>query len=138
MSRLYLDACVIIYFVESVDPFHARVAERVRRHGEDGESDLATSRLSRLECRTRPRRNADTLLLDRYEEFFSARRLLLADVSNAIIERATDLRARYGFKTPDALHLATAIELRADIFLTGDQNLARCDDIVVEVLEATR
>jgi len=45
------------------------------------------------------------------------------------------LRAGYGFKTPDAIHLASAIEAKAGIFLTGDGALARCTELAVEVLE---
>ena len=62
---------------------------------------------------------------------------MLVDLSSSVVERATDLRARYSLKTPDALHLATAIELHADVFLTGDQTLARCADVAVEVLVAS-
>jgi predicted nucleic acid-binding protein len=51
-----------------------------------------------------------------------------------VIERATDLRASYGFKTPDALHLASAIEEKADVFITGDSKLAKCKEIRVEVV----
>jgi predicted nucleic acid-binding protein len=31
------------------------------------------------------------------------------DVSAKVIDRATELRARHGFKSPDAIHLATAL-----------------------------
>jgi predicted nucleic acid-binding protein len=41
----------------------------------------------------------------------------------------------YGFKTSDAIHLATAIEREADLFLTGDMELRRCTELAVEVLE---
>ncbi len=93
-----------------------------------------TSRLSRLECRTKPLRAGDTGLLADYERFFTARRLLIAELSAAVVERATELRARYGFKTPDALHLATALIQRAGTFLTGDAALARCTELTVEVV----
>jgi predicted nucleic acid-binding protein len=53
-----------------------------------------------------------------------------------VLERATDLRARYGFKTPDAIHLATAIEEHVDLFLTGDTALARCREVQVEVIKS--
>ena len=59
----------------------------------------------------------------------------MAEISPAVIERATELRARYGFRTPDAIHVATAIEERADLLLTGDTGLARCTDVKVEVLQ---
>jgi predicted nucleic acid-binding protein len=56
------------------------------------------------------------------------------DVSSAALDRATELRARHGFKVPDAIHLATAIEAGADAFLTGDANLVKCPDLHVELL----
>lgn len=51
-----------------------------------------------------------------------------------IIERATELRARYGFRSADAIHLATALDGGAGIFLTGDASLARCTEIVVDLV----
>ncbi len=52
-------------------------------------------------------------LLAAYDNFFSAKRFVMWEVDSGVIERATDLRARYGFRTPDAIHLATAIESHA-------------------------
>ena len=51
-----------------------------------------------------------------------------------MLDRATDLRVRHGFKVPDAIHLASAIEAGADAFLTGDAGLAKCPDVKVEVI----
>ena len=56
------------------------------------------------------------------------------EVSPAVVERATDLRARYNLKTPDAIHYATAVEVGATVFLTGDRALSRCSEVPVEVL----
>ena len=54
---------------------------------------------------------------------------LLVEINGPVIERATDLRARYSFKTPDAIHLATAIDEGASVFLTGDAELVRCAEL---------
>jgi predicted nucleic acid-binding protein len=59
-------------------------------------------------------------------------------VTGAVIERATELRARYGFRAPDAIHLATAIEEHVDVVITGDVSLARCTEVRVDVLATTR
>ncbi len=45
-------------------------------------------------------------------------------ISTPVIERATTLRAVHNLKTADAIHLATALAERADLFLTGDAAIA--------------
>ena|SRR5712692_1658766 len=135
MSRIYLDACSIIYLVEAASPFHASIVRRLLQHQSDPASQLITSRLSCLECRIRPVRDNDHKLLAAYDGLFGANRMLIVEITAEVVAIATALRARYGFKTPDAIHLASAIEEKADLFLTGDSSLARCTDIAVEVLE---
>jgi predicted nucleic acid-binding protein len=131
--RLYLDAAAIIYAVEGAPALQGLVAGRITETvAADGL--LLTSRLSRLETRVRPLREGRTDLLARYDEFFTRRNVAMIELSAAVVERATGLRARYGFKTPDALHLASAIDAGAEEFLTGDSELARCPDLRVEVL----
>lgn len=95
---------------------------------------LATSRLSRLECRSKPLGAGDLATLAQFDVFFAGAELALVDVSATVIERATDLRAKYNLKTPDALHYATAVEIGATVFLTGDRGLSRCVEVPVEVL----
>jgi len=95
---------------------------------------LVTSRLTRLECRSKPLRAGDLATLAQFDVFFAGVELILAEVSPAAIERATELRARYKLKTPDAIHYATAVEVGATVFLTGDRALTRCSEVPVEVL----
>ena len=132
--RLYLDASAIIYGIEGAPASRNTLIARVA-HAEDMESGIVfTSRLSRLECRVKPLRDRDTELLKKYDEFFTRRRFTVVEISAPIVEKATELRAGYGFKTPEAIHLATAIAQRADLFLTGDAALARCAEVTVGVL----
>ena len=135
MSRIYLDACCIIYLVEAASPFHATIVSRLLRHQADPASRLITSRLSCLECRIRLLKDNDHKLLAAYDNLFGANRMSIAEITAEVVASATTLRARYGFKTPDAIHLASAIEEKAELFLTGDSSLARCTEITVEVLE---
>lgn len=120
MSRLDLDACTIIYLVEGSEPFHRLTVDRLLRHREGSGSVLVSSRLSRLECRTKPTREEDSETLALYDEFFSPGGLVLAPISEDVIERATILRAEHRFiGTPDAIHLATAMIERAQVFPTS-------------------
>ena len=44
------------------------------------------------------------------------------------------LRAQYGFKTPDALHLAAAVIHGCDRFLTNDARLTVCTALPIDIL----
>jgi predicted nucleic acid-binding protein len=130
--RLYLDANAIIYAVEGNLAFRRAALDWIQRTRDSLEGQLLTSQLSRIECRSKPAAEGARDLLLRYDRFFQFARL--GEVTAEVIERATDLRARFNTRTPDAIHLATAIRDKADYFLTGDRGLARCTDIEVVVL----
>ena len=73
-------------------------------------------------------------VLARYDALFGAGRITVLDLDAPTVDRATLLRAKFNLKTPDALHLASAIVGGAAVFLTGDAVLARCTDVTVEVV----
>jgi predicted nucleic acid-binding protein len=132
--RLYLDANVIIYSIVGASPFRDSVLARLLTIEAMPNGLILTSRLSRLECRTKPIRDGNAGLLASYETFFTRSSLRLLEIDAAVMERATDLRVRYGFKTPDAIHVATALVCGADVLLTGDRHLARCGEIRIDVI----
>ena len=133
MAEAYRDACCFIYLVEGEPKWKSVVSARMAAFGPAAR--LATSELSRLECRTKPMHDGNLALLAQYDSLFSAARLELVALNTAVIDCATLLRAEYGFKTPDALHLATALESGASVFVTADGKLKRCSAIRVEVLQ---
>ena len=120
VADIYLDACCFIYLVGSrVGGLSSRngsaISNRPRglsRRSSRGSSAARSQRAMVTEC-----------LLRRYDMLFGAGRVVVLDVSAEVIDRATDLPARYGFKTPDAIHLATAIESAATEFWTGDAGI---------------
>ncbi len=135
--RLYLDANPIIYSIEGVPEFRLAALGWIER-AEAVQGAVITSRLSRLECRVKPLRDGNAELLERFEGFFSREGLELVEVDADVIEQATELRANHNFRPPDAIHIASALKAKADIFLTGDRNLERCPGLTVEVLSGPR
>ena len=121
MSRAYLDSCIVIYYVERESAIATRIGAALRAFEPD--SVVVVSDLVRMECRVRPRRLADNPLLARYDMFFVRGQVIVAPMHTATFDLATDLRARHGLKTPDALHLATALEQGCDEFWTRDRRL---------------
>lgn len=49
--------------------------------------------------------------------------MLVIPFSNAIAFRAGELRRAHNLKTPDAIHVATALEVGADTLITNDRRL---------------
>jgi predicted nucleic acid-binding protein len=128
--RVYLDAAPVIYLVEQVKPFATAVTAKVGAAG----TVLVASDLTRMECLVRPLRAGDTRLAQDYEDFFAAQIGEMVLFATAVFRRAASIRARENFKTPDALHLAAAVEAGCDSFLTNDAQLARFTGIAVEVI----
>ena len=56
-------------------------------------------------------------------------------IDAAIAERAAELRARYGLRTPDALQIATALSAGCTAFVTNDVRLKRVTDLRVLILD---
>jgi predicted nucleic acid-binding protein len=132
--KLYLDASAVIYAFEYGSAIRTAVIERIVQTCLAPGGMVVTSQLTRLECRVKPLRSRDAALLAHYESFFALAKLGLLEISNDVLETATQLRADHGFKTPDAIHLASALRVGASHFLTGDARLARCPGIQVEVV----
>ena len=90
--------------------------------------------LVRMEARVRPVAQGATEILALYDEFFAAEDVLSVPVSDEVCERATAIRARYGLRAVDALHLAAAVEAGCEVFLTNDARLQAFPDLRVETL----
>ena len=77
--------------------------------------------------------NAELAL--RYRHIFSVfPNLAVLDVDMEIMEKMSDLRAKYGFRIPDAIHLATALLNGAQAFVTNDAQLKQVAELDVLVL----
>jgi len=127
-ERFYLDTAPVIYTVEQVPQFAPAVDARI-----SGVVRVASD-LTRLECRVKPLREGDIELLKDYDDFFAGAIAEMVALSREVIDRATEIRAQYGFKTPDAIHLAAAVVSGCNIFLTNDHRLDRFTDIAVEAV----
>jgi uncharacterized protein len=128
--RYYLDAAPIIYLVEQIRPFASAVRSKLARPG----LVLVTSELARLECRVLPLRNSDFVLLQDFDDYFAKAIAEIIPLTRDVIDRATEIRAQFNFRTPDTLHLAAAVIANCDVFLTNDHRLSRFTNINIEVI----
>lgn len=133
---LFLDANIIIYRVEAVEPFNQHVLTALRALVEKyPDSGFAVSRLSLMECLVKPLRDQNTADMDRYRGFFSSTGLQIVEVSALVIETATILRARHGLRTPDAIQAASALSIKGPVtFLTGDRQFRKVPGLNVQLV----
>ena len=118
MRRPYVDACLFIYWVERSGP----VAEAAVRWLESqADASMCVSPLVRMEVLVKPMRRGDQALIQSYEALLASQEWL--PVGDEMFSRALGLRAQYGLKTPDALHLATALNHGCTEFWTNDDRL---------------
>ena len=128
--RYYLDAAPIIYLVEQIQPFASAVRSRLTTTG----LVLVTSELARLECRVKPLRNSDSIVLQDFDDYFANTISEIIPLTRDVVDRATEIRAQFNFKTPDALHLAAAVIAKCDVFLTNDHRLSRFTSLTIEII----
>lgn len=130
MTRTYLDAAPVIYSVQQVAPYAVRVDPRLAAPG----VVLVASELTRMECLIQPLRMGNGALVQEFDDFFAARVAEMVTFTSAVFRRAAEIRAQFNFKTPDALHLAAAVEGACTVFLTNDAQLTRFPGLTVEVV----
>jgi predicted nucleic acid-binding protein len=132
---LFLDTAFLIYFIEK-NAGYLDVVKPVIELIVSQQAKGMTSTITLLEVLVLPLREGNKKLAEKYKTILlSSNDLETCEISNAISERAAIIRAKYGFKTPDSLQLATAIMKNADYFLTNDIALKRVKEIKVIVLE---
>ena len=133
MRRAYVDTCLLIYWVEDSSPLaQAAKAWVARQH----DARLCVSPLVRLEVLVKPTRAGDAALVQVYEKVLIDQEWLA--MGDEVFAHALALRAHHGLKTPDALHLATALHHGCTEFWTNDDRLkAAAGALAVNVLEAT-
>ncbi len=130
---VFLDANPVIYLIEQPANFGPKVTARVTALLASGER-LAVSDLVRMGCQVGPLKANDPVLLAQYVTFFQSPDVSVLAISPAVCDRAARIRAQYGFKPLDALHLAAAAEHGCTLSITNDVQLRRFPDVPVEIL----
>ena len=136
-----LDTSPLLYHLEE-HPRYAKPVFPVFQSIERGAQNATASSLALLEILVAPYRVKDearrTLLVGLLVSFPN---LSWRSVDLSIADRAAALRAHYNLRTPDAIHLASAVESGADLFLTNDRRRRPVKGIpilLVEELAAVR
>ena len=120
MGLIYLDSCLVIYLIEQHPGWGPAIQATL---GRETVNRFAVSGLTKMECLVKPVRIADLALQRRFEAGFRLYQSL--EVTEPVFLLAAQLRARFGLKTPDALHLACAQHHGCTALWTNDDRLAK-------------
>ena len=120
-KRVYLDANIFIYVIEQVTP-HNDVLRDLFEHI-DAENIFAyTSALTLAEVLVKPFIDNNQELINIYKNLLLAANVIkLVEISPSILIQAAQYRSLFNVKLPDAIHIATSMQLKTDCFLTNDQ-----------------
>lgn len=125
MGVTVIDAGVLIAFLDSTDAHHAAARRALADASERG--DVVTFPASAYaESLVGPARQGDAALA-LIRAFVQRLPIRVVPLDTAIAEAAARLRARHGqrMRLPDALVVATAIALDADLLVTTDRGWPR-------------
>lgn len=137
-STVAIDTAPFIYFIEN-NPTFAQLVAPFFASLDRGEFRGVTSTITLTEVLVHPLRQGNRALAERYFHILTtSRNLVVLPVSDAIASEAAGLRAKHGFKTPDAIQVAAGLMGGASSFLTNDTGLGSIPGMRSIVLDLIR
>jgi predicted nucleic acid-binding protein len=130
-KSVYFDANIFIYLLE-YHPDLGEVCLSIVQSAVDKELDGYSGDLVLAELLVKPLKENNARAVKAVKDIFSQEtRIQLLAHTRSTFEAAAHLRANYKIKLADALHLATAIENRIEVFLTNDREIPAMTEINV-------
>lgn len=120
-ATVMVDTAPFIYLLEA----HPQFADQfvgLFEAAAAGEITIALSTVTLAEVLTGPFKAGQTALAKRYEKALSHYNVV--PVSTPIAALAAQLRVQYRLKLPDAIQLATALDIGAAAFITHDRDFS--------------
>ena len=134
-KRVYFDSNVFIYLVEGFPEF-ADALNDIRFSLRSGQCQVFSSELTLCETLVVPFRGENAELVQVYRQLLEeSGAVTLVPTTRNIYVRASFYRAQMGLRTPDAIHVASAVQAGCQIFLSNDNAIRVPKDIELLRLE---
>ena len=118
--RLYLDSSVIRRSVDGTASEREAAVAWIKK-ADSPTGTILLSKLVRAECLVLPYRNRDSELIERFENIFRDKGIVLVSISDESLELATRIFADHRIKMADAIHTATAVHGQCDALIARDE-----------------
>ncbi len=130
-KTVFLDTAPLIYFIEGNSDYQEKL-EKLFKLNDEKHFQFLTSTLTLVEVLVKPLKDGETKIVEQYKTILTnSEGIDIFDITIPISVKAAEIRAKYNSRTPDSLQVATAIECKADYFLTNDFRLKIITEIKV-------
>jgi len=119
-KRVYFDTNIFIYLLEGNKSFENPIS-CIRELIEDEDIFIVSCDLTYTEMLPIHARNEDEAAMNHILKFLSE--FEMVGLSRKLMIQAGILRGELGMKTPDTIHVVSAIESECDVFLTNDDGI---------------
>lgn len=123
-KRVYVDTNILIYLFEGFAEY-LPLMQQLAQCVDSKEISLLTGEITLAELMVMPFKNNDTNAINLYTKALNDRKFItLIPTTQKVYIKTAFLRATLsGMKTPDSIHVASAVEGKADVFITNDQGI---------------
>lgn len=126
-KKIFLDTSPVVYYLEHNELYYLNMKKFWREYEE---WDYVTSAITVTEYLTYPYQQNNLQLINAFYAFVNGMDIEIKSIDRAIADKVAQIRAEYkGFKSMDALQLATACLSGCDLFLTNDKQLRQFKEI---------
>ncbi|MBC2710543.1 MAG: PIN domain-containing protein [Desulfosarcina sp.] len=128
---IFLDTAPFINFFEAHPDYFPALELFFNQLYQTG-AQAITSIITYIELTTHPARKGQRQLVRKYRDYLSnSENISLFPLDMDIADHVVELRAKYNFKTPDAIQIGTATACGADYIITNDRAWQRFEEIKV-------
>ncbi len=129
-KRVYVDSNILIYLFEGFPEYHHLIQE-LAVCIDNGETLLFTGEITIAELMVMPFKKNDSSLIKQYTKALNDSDFInLIATTQKVYLKTAFLRATFPkMKTPDSIHVASAIEGKVDVFITNDIAIKIPDEI---------
>ncbi len=132
---VFVDTAPFIYFFEQHPAYFPHV-KRFFDEVYDVSAQVITSIITYIEITTQPAKCGNETVRLKYRDYLThSENISLFPVDLNIADQSVQIRTHYGFKTPDAIQLGTAVACGADYIITNDQAWRKFDLVPVLLVD---
>lgn len=121
-SKVFVDTPVFLYFFEENEEW-IDLAVIIFELAEEKEVKIVTSTITTLEVITGLKKEGVKQEVEEFEDMLKDFGIEVLNFRRKYVKKAAQIRADYGFKTPDSIQLAIAAKEGIPVFVSNDKEL---------------